>query len=289
MEIKENAIPAAEKKPQSTTDEVMAKFRKQTKLTGFQKFLRFFSEKKYYLIGLVVIVSIWQLSMALNVLGDNFSPSFSPYASLLAFIEMVQVGDLSRHTLPSLRRVAYGLTFSIIFAVPIGVLIGYYPKLEQMTYITFQFLRMISPLAWMPVAIIVFGVGDHSVIFLLWLVAIWPLILNTAHGTGRVSQLWINMAQTMGAKDWDILRKIIIPAAIPDMLTGLRLSVGISWIILVPAEMLGVPDGLGYYILDTRDRFRYDQLMATIVTIGAIGYILDSFMRFLIKKYSWKI
>lgn len=289
MEIKENAIPAAEKKPQSITDEVMAKFRKQTKLTGFQKFLRFFSDKKYYLFGLVIIVSIWQLSMALNVLGDNFSPSFSPYASLLAFIEMVQVGDLSRHTLPSLRRVAYGLTFSIIFAVPIGVLIGYYSKLEQMTYITFQFLRMISPLAWMPVAIIVFGVGDHSVIFLLWLVAIWPLILNTAHGTGRVSQLWINMAQTMGARDWAILRKIIIPAAIPDMLTGLRLSVGISWIILVPAEMLGVPDGLGYYILDTRDRFRYDQLMATIVTIGAIGYILDSFMRFLIKRYSWKI
>lgn len=93
----------------------------------------------------------------------------------------------------------------------------------------------------------------------------------------------------MGAKDSGILRKVIIPAAVPDMLTGLRLAVGVSWIILVPAEMLGVPDGLGYFILDTRDRFRYDQLMATIMAIGMIGYLLDSANRWLIHKFSWKM
>ncbi|MEE8432006.1 MAG: ABC transporter permease [Candidatus Desulfatibia sp.] len=301
MDIEGNVSPATEKKEvgagnqtsngtsTAATEAVMARFRQQIEITKLQKFIQFFTEKKYYFIGLVAILSTWQILMFVQVLGPDFSPSFSPWAALLAFIEMVTSGDLSRHTWPSLRRVFYGLSLSVVFALPVGVLIGYFTKLEQMTYVTFQFLRMISPLAWMPVSIIIFGVGDNSVVFLLWLVAIWPLILNTAHGTGRVSQLWINMARTMGAGDWAILRKIIIPAAIPDMLTGLRLSVGISWIILVPAEMLGVPDGLGYYILDTRDRFRYDQLMATIVTIGAIGYILDSIMRMFIRRYAWKI
>tara|TARA_Y100000294_G_scaffold40119_1_gene36307 strand:+ start:1039 stop:1950 length:912 start_codon:yes stop_codon:yes gene_type:complete len=271
------------------TEKVMAKFRKQTKTSTLEKILGFFSDNKYYAIGMIILIAIWQLVTSLGLLGEDFAPMFAPSAAFLAFIEMAKSGDIVHHTLPSLKRVAIGLTYSVSFAIPVGILVGYFTKLEQMTYIAFQFLRMISPLAWMPVAIIIFGVGDKSVIFLLWLVAIWPLILNTAYGTSRVSQLWINMARTMGAFDWAILKKIIIPAAIPDMLTGLRLAVGISWIILVPAEMLGVPDGLGYFILDTRDRFRYDELMATITIIGTIGYLLDSVMRLLIRRYAWKI
>tara|TARA_B100000315_G_scaffold112693_1_gene103324 strand:+ start:20086 stop:20997 length:912 start_codon:yes stop_codon:yes gene_type:complete len=273
----------------AATEKVMAKFRKQTETSVLDKIVGAFSDNKYYVIGLAVLLAIWQLGTSLGLLGEDFAPKFAPSAAFLAFIEMAESGDIMHHTIPSLKRVAIGLTYSVTFAIPVGILVGYFTKLEQMTYIAFQLLRMISPLAWMPVAIIIFGVGDKSVIFLLWLVAIWPLILNTAYGTSRVSQLWINMARTMGAFDWAILKKIIIPAAIPDMLTGLRLAVGISWIILVPAEMLGVPDGLGYFILDTRDRFRYDELMATIAIIGTIGYLLDSIMRMLIRRYAWKI
>ena len=286
--IKGTATPDDGGKSQ-LTNEALERFRKQTELSAVKKVILFCDERKYYIIGLIVILLMWQTVFTLRVLGEDFSDAFSPWAAFLALMEMAQNGDLVHHAVPSLKRVALGLGFATIVAIPTGIVIGYFPKLEQMTYIAFQFLRMISPLAWMPIAIIIFGVGTKSVVFLLWLVAIWPLILNTAYGAGRVSQLWINMARTMGAGDLSILRKIIIPAAIPDMLTGLRLAVGISWIILVPAEMLGVPDGLGYFILDTRDRFRYDQLMATIVVIGGIGYLLDSCMRFLIKRYTWKI
>lgn len=251
--------------------------------------VHFINERIYPVIGVLIFLGIWQLLCWLQAFGEDFSSAFSPHATFLALIEMIKDGDLRRHALPSLQRVFISLGLAIVVAVPIGIIIGYFKKIEQMTYVVFQFMRMVSPLAWMPIAIIIFGVGNQSVIFLLWLVAIWPLILNTAHGAGRVNTLWVDMAKTMGGYDFQIVKKIIIPASIPDMLNGLRLALGISWIILVPAEMLGVSEGLGYFILDTRDRFRYDQLMATILIIGCIGYILDSVNRLLIDKYSWKM
>lgn len=247
------------------------------------------ADKGFYVLGVLLFLAVWQTASMLMLFGPDFSDAFSPLAAMTALVEMVRSGELLHHAVPSIRRVLISLSLAVVVALPVGVLVGYFKRIEQLTYVVFQFMRMISPLAWMPIAIIMFGVGDVSVTFLLWLVAIWPLILNTSHGAGRVSQLWVNMSRTMGARDAGILRKVIIPAAVPDMLTGLRLAVGVSWIILVPAEMLGVPDGLGYFILDTRDRFRYDQLMATIMAIGTIGYLLDSVNRWLIRKFSWKI
>jgi NitT/TauT family transport system permease protein len=246
-------------------------------------------DRAFYLLGVILFLGIWQAASMLKLFGPDFSGAFSPVAAFTALGEMIRSGELLHHAVPSIRRVLTSLSLAIIVALPVGVLVGYFKRVEQLTYVVFQFMRMISPLAWMPIAIIMFGVGDVSVTFLLWLVAIWPLILNTSHGASRVSPLWVNMSKTMGAGDAGILRKVIIPAAVPDMLTGLRLAVGVSWIILVPAEMLGVPDGLGYFILDTRDRFRYDELMATIMVIGSIGYLLDSVNRWLIRKFSWKI
>jgi len=259
-----------------------------TRQTNSSGLIALIADRSFYVLGVILFMIVWQIASALKLFGADFSEAFSPLAAILALVEMVKNGELIHHALPSLRRVLLGLSLAVVVALPIGVLVGYFKRVEQLTYVVFQFMRMISPLAWMPIAIIIFGVGDVSVVFLLWLVAIWPLILNTSHGAGRVSPLWVNMAKTMGAMDIGILRKIIIPAAVPDMLTGLRLAVGVSWIILVPAEMLGVPDGLGYFILDTRDRFRYDQLMATIMAIGMIGYLLDSVNRWLINKFSWK-
>jgi NitT/TauT family transport system permease protein len=246
-------------------------------------------DRIFYVTGVLLFLIVWQLASMFKLFGPDFSDSFSPVAAFSALFEMIKSGELLHHAIPSIRRVLTSLSLAVVVALPIGVLVGYFKRVEQLTYVAFQFMRMISPLAWMPIAIIIFGVGDVSVTFLLWLVAIWPLILNTSHGAGRVSPLWVNMSRTMGAKDVGILRKVIIPAAVPDMLTGLRLAVGVSWIILVPAEMLGVPDGLGYFILDTRDRFRYDELMATIMVIGAIGYLLDSANRWLIRKFAWKL
>jgi len=146
---------------------------------------------------------------------------------------------------------------------------------------------MISPLAWMPIAIIAFGVGNRPVYFLVAVAAVWPFIINTAHGVGRVEPLWIKVARNLGAGEGQVLRRVVIPAVVPDILTGLRLAIGLAWVVLVPAEMLGVSSGLGYFILDTRDRFRYDELMAAILLIGLLGYGLDGVVKVVQRRFSW--
>jgi NitT/TauT family transport system permease protein len=147
---------------------------------------------------------------------------------------------------------------------------------------------MTSPLAWMPIAIIIFGVGNKPIYFLITVAAVWPIIINTAHGVRNVNVIWIKVVRMLGGHDWEVLRRAVIPAIIPDVLTGLRISLGISWIILVPAEMLGVPSGLGYYILDTRDRFNYGEMTAVILVIGFLGFISDTLLRIIQTRFSWR-
>ena len=116
----------------------------------------------------------------------------------------------------------------------------------------------------------------------------WPIVINTAQGVRSVDRVWIQVVRTLGGKRRDVLRRAIIPAIVPDVLTGIRVSLGISWIILVPAEMLGVSSGLGYFILDTRDRFEYGELAAAILVIGAVGWASDWAIRKIARTYSWR-
>ena len=131
----------------------------------------------------------------------------------------------------------------------------------------------------MPLAVMLFGIGDAPIYFLLTIAAVWPIILNTAAGVHQIDPRWLTLMYSLNATRWETVRYIIIPAILAHILTGLRLTIGIIWIVLVPAEMLGVSSGLGYYILDTRDRLAYPELMALILLIGGLGYGLDSFVR----------
>jgi NitT/TauT family transport system permease protein len=140
----------------------------------------------------------------------------------------------------------------------------------------FQFLRMISPLSWMPLAVMVFGVGDRPIYFLLTFAAVWPILLATAEGVGRLQPSWLRLAASLSATRWETLRYIIIPGILSHVVTGLRLAIGIVWIVLVPCEMLGVSAGLGYFILDTRDRLAYSELTAMVLIIGLLGFLLDA-------------
>jgi len=143
----------------------------------------------------------------------------------------------------------------------------------------FQLLRMVSPLSWMPIAVMVLGVGNAPVYFLLAFAAVWPIMLNTAAGVARLDPNWLLLARSLSATRSEIVFKVILPGITADILTGVRLAIGIIWIVLVPAEMLGVSAGLGYFILDTRDRLAYSELMAAIVLIGILGFLLDYLAR----------
>lgn len=237
--------------------------------------------------GVLLTLLLWQIISSLELLGPQFGPAFSPPSVLKALIDLFVSGVIWFHMQDSLRRVLFGLLIAAGAGVPLGIIIGYYRSVEAATSITFHFLRMISPLAWMPIAIIAMGVGDKPIYFLVALAAVWPFIINTAHGVSRVNPLWIKLAYNLGATEWQVLRRVVVPAIIPDILTGLRMSIGMAWVMIVPGEMLGVSSGLGYFILDTRDRFRYDQLMAAILLIGLLGYLLDLTVRLVQRRYSW--
>lgn len=239
------------------------------------------------LLGIAVAVLIWQLLTSARLMGPQFGPAFSPSSATQALWQLASQGVLFNQILPSLQRIGVGLALALVVGVPVGILVGYYRDAEDATSVVFQFIRMISPLAWMPVAIIAFGVGDRPIYFLVGVVAVWPVLLSTAQGVSRIHPAWLSAARNLGAGERMILWKVIVPAVLPDISAGLRLAIGIAWVVLVPAEMLGVSAGLGYYILDTRDRFRYDQLVAVILVIGAIGYLLDLAARALQRRFAW--
>ena len=230
---------------------------------------------------------LWQF-LTSGLLSDSIIViAFQPRNAFRELVGFFVSGVIYSHIVASLERIGLGLALAVAIGVPIGVIIGHYRAAERASSLAFQFIRMISPLSWMPIAIVVFGVGNNPVIFLIAIAAVWPMIINTAHGVSSLDQRWIRAARTLGANEWKLVRMVILPAVVPDMLTGLRLAVGLAWVVLVPAEMLGVSDGLGYYILDTRDRFNYGELMAVILVIGVIGYALDQLIRLLRVHVSW--
>ncbi len=238
------------------------------------------------LSGLLALVFAWAIGISFLVDSIAIADLFSPLKAITSIYHLLLENQLTMHIAVSLKRIAVGLFWALLFGIPIGLAIGLSQKLEAATNSAFQFLRMVSPLSWMPIAVMLFGIGDAPIYFLLSFAAVWPIILNTSAGVKKIDPQWLMLAQSLSATKTEILLKIIIPGTLSHMLTGLRLSIGIVWIILVPCEMLGVSSGLGYFILDTRDRLAYSELMAVIVLIGLLGFLLDYLAQYLIKQWS---
>ena len=230
-------------------------------------------------LGLLAALGLWWL--AIHGLGRDslMAARFSPENTWLAARTLCSGGDLVHHALVSLQRVGLGLLLALLIGIPLGLLVGILKPFAQMTSVVFQFLRMISPLSWMPLAVMALGVGEAPVVFLLVCAAVWPIILNVAAGIAAIDPQWLTLADSLGANRRERLWRVIVPAIASHLLTGIRLAIGLIWVVLVPAEMLGVNAGLGYFILDTRDRMAYGELMVTILFIGLLGYLLDCLAR----------
>lgn len=238
------------------------------------------------LAGLLLLLLAWWGATELLAAEGSLARRFSPALALPALGRLVMESELWLHVFTSLKRVLVGLGFALLSGVPLGLLIGTSRIAEALTSPGFQFLRMVSPLSWMPIAVLVFGVGDPPVYFLLSAVAIWPIMLSTAAGVQQLNPHWLLLSKSLAATRWETLSRIMIPGTLSQVLTGLRLAIGIAWIVLVPCEMLGVQAGLGYFILDTRDRLAYEELMAVILVIGVIGYALDALARIVITHFA---
>lgn len=238
------------------------------------------------LSGLGLAVALWWL--AVHQLGSQslLAARFSPESTWAALLALAAGGDIRQHALASLQRVAFGLGLALLLGVPLGLLVGSLATFHRLSSTLFQFLRMISPLSWMPVAVMVLGVGEAPVVFLLAFTAVWPIILNVAAGIAAIDPQWLTLADSLGANRRERLWHVTIPAIAAHLLTGIRLAIGLIWVVLVPAEMLGVNAGLGYFILDTRDRMAYGELMATILFIGLLGFLLDWLVRWTHRRWN---
>ena len=227
------------------------------------------------LLGAALVLALWWVGGALLARSTPVAAAFAPWPSLQALGQLLTGADIWMHTLLSLQRVAVGLLLAFVVGVPLGVLVGSSRRVAAALMPLFQLLRMVSPLSWMPLAVMTLGVGDAPVYFLLAFAAVWPILLNTATGVARLDPNWLLLARSLSATPTETVLRVVLPGITADILTGVRLAIGIIWIVLVPAEMLGVSAGLGYFILDARDRLAYNELMAAIVLIGLLGFALD--------------
>lgn len=241
----------------------------------------------YGIFGTIVFVLLWILIGYLLFTRPGYRQfsGFLPGPTLKALGSLMMDADFWYSIFASLRRVGVGILLAFVSGVPTGLLIGYYVKLRMATYTPIQFVRMISPLSWMPIALLVFRSFEHAIYFLITMATVWPIILNTSHGVSRVDPHWIHMARNQGATDYQLLVKVIIPSSIPYIVASLRLALGVAWIVLVPAEFLGISSGLGYLINDARDTMAYDRLMAVVIAIGVVGFILDGIIELIQRRY----
>ncbi|MBL8453419.1 MAG: ABC transporter permease [Zoogloea sp.] len=237
------------------------------------------------LAGLLAAALLWAAGAGWLTGVTPVATAFAPLATGEALLQLVQGRDLWEHVGVSLQRVAVGLVIALVLGIPLGVLTGLSAWFSKATTPLFQFARMISPLSWMPIAVMVLGVGDAPVYFLLAFAAVWPILLNTAAGVAQLDPNWLLLARSLSATRRETILRVILPGITAHILTGVRLAIGIIWIVLVPAEMLGVSAGLGYFILDSRDRLAYSDLMAAILVIGVLGYLLDYAARSLHRRW----
>ncbi|SFJ75544.1 ABC transporter permease [Celeribacter neptunius] len=240
-------------------------------------------------LGIALLLAAWWVGGWVVQNSDDLYAfaDFAPAPTLSRLWQMIGDGEVIAMSGPSLGRVGMGLVYAIAIGVPVGIMIGRMKRLNEVTNVPFQFLRMISPLSWMPIAVMAFDSWDGAIVFLISMAAIWPILFSTAGGVRRIDPAWLKVARNLGANPLHMLFSVILPAIAVDILSGIRLALGVAWVVLVPAEYLGVTSGLGYAINDARDTLEYDRLAATVVVIGVIGFALDALAGQLIRKFNW--
>ncbi len=226
-------------------------------------------------------VAVVGLLLGLWWIAAAKSPIFpTPLDVVLGIVSLAREGTLARHVVASLYRVTLGYGLALVLAIPLGSLMGWYGGVFRAFNPVIQLVRPISPIAWIPLAILWFGVGDASPTFLILLSSFFPIVVATTSGVHLVERQYVRAAQNFEVKGLRLFRSVIFPAALPQIITGMRVGLGVAWLVVVAAEMVAINSGLGYLIMDARNSgTRYDLVVAGMVIIGMIGFLLDLAMR----------
>jgi NitT/TauT family transport system permease protein len=231
-------------------------------------------------IFILLLLAVWQLAVWRH--PDQLLPG--PWKTAGGILDLVRHGLLIKYIVASLFRVTWGFLLAVIVAVPLGLAIGWYRRAEMAFNPILQILRPISPLAWIPIAILWFGVGDLAAVFLIFIGCFLPLLLTVINAVQSVPAVYIHAGRNFGLGPIELMRRILYPAIVPRLMTGLRITLGLAWLVVVAAEMIAVSSGLGFLIVDARNAGnRYDLVVAGMVLIGIVGLLLDTGVRSLEK------
>lgn len=232
------------------------------------------------------VTAVWSVVASMSTSG--LVPS--PWQVVLALVELASKGLLIKYITASLFRVSWGFFMASVIGIPLGLCLGWFAAARNALNPMIQVLRPISPIAWIPLAILWFGISDAAPVFLILLASLFPIVTATMAAVRHIQPVYLRAARNFGFSGFDLLREVILPASLPQIITAMRIALGIAWLVVVAAEMIAVNSGLGYLIIDARNAGRrYDLVVAGMLVIGLIGLGLDIGVRRLerFRELSW--
>jgi NitT/TauT family transport system permease protein len=251
----------------------------------------FFANKLKQILPPLAVMAVLVVTWWIVVVETESAIFPTPWQVVTGALELAQDGTLWDHIGASLFRVGTGFLLAMLVAIPLGLWMGWVGG----AYITlnpiFQMLRPISPIAWIPLAILWFGVGDVSPIFLIFISSVFPMMVQTTSGVHTIERRYLRAAANFGVSRYTLFRQVVIPAVLPQIIVGMRIGIGVAWLVVVAAEMIALRSGLGYMIMDSRNAGnRYDLVIAGMIIIGIIGLLLDGTTRLLekLKTVRWR-
>jgi nitrate/nitrite transport system permease protein len=244
------------------------------------------------LLGLLLFLVIWQgIHLFIEAIP---SPAFTLNAAIKLFSDPFYVNGpndqgIGWNLLYSLGRVGLGFGFAALVGIPLGFAIGYFAFLNRMMAPVINLLRPVSPLAWLPIGLLLFKAANPAAIWVISICSIWPMIINTAVGVSKIPQDYLNIARVLNLSGWNVFSKILFPATLPYMLTGVRLSIGTAWLVIVAAEMLTGGTGIGFWLWDEWNNLKVEHIVIAIFVIGIVGLMLEHLLIFIAKQFSYEV
>lgn len=240
-----------------------------------------------HLIGIPILLAVWELGVRYGWINGNFFPA--PSAVVRALIDLAEAGLLWRDVEASVMRVTVGFLIAAASAIGLGMALGRAPRIAAYMMPLIDLIRPISVIAWIPLAILWFGLGDGSAWFIIFLGAFFPIFTNAFLGAQSVAKIHIQVAQCFGASRWLFIRKVLFPSALPYIVAGLRVGLGVGWMCVIAAELIAATSGLGYMIQMARTTIETEKVIAGMVVIGVIGFIMNAIMLWVERRLvSWE-
>ncbi len=243
-----------------------------------------------YVLGLVIFALIWAAVAKMS--GSIPGPAAVWAAAVNIFSDpFYQKGPndqgIGWNVLSSLKRVGIGFGLAALVGIPLGFIVGRFKFLSDMAAPIIALLRPVSPLAWLPIGLLLFKAANPAAIYVIFICSLWPMIINTAVGVQQVPQDYLNVARVLKLSEWKVFTKILFPAVLPYMITGVRLSIGVAWLVIVAAEMLTGGVGIGFWVWDEWNNLKVDHIIIAIFTIGIVGLLLEQALVLLARRFSY--